>query len=996
MANLIFRNIPVSLFFQYASGLPEFDLVDIVNEAERISKISFIDDDGFFVYKTQMIVNDRKASLFGINGLSFQVYSSNPDKFEVSEEDALASFDVDFETHDEIVKTIAGNTENNAVKTKTSNVSIMRVFANSNIAKIDPVSTPSTPFQKTSSSYKKNSKKVKAYGMDPAALAAVGNFATLNLENAASLSQKSDESTVGLRKSRALHSQKMLTGKSLRQVRGSLRAARRGNQSNQIARSKDTRTQTSTATKTTVFELLPAKRLVERYIYISKEKIQGAAKLYVRVSPIISRPRNYNFIVKKSTVYHDNQLMNFLSNPEPPEIMISAASYSSVELIITRTDPALSQVRVIRIIENPHMVRPSFENLVDLDFSGENTLTFSDRVDNIKPNKILYRFAVINGDGSLGDFSSIVIPSVKKISDPKKSAAVPVSIFAHNEIDSVRISVNTLESDIFSLRLLRQEFGKVGSFDQSIISVPPEDEKYETLIAGSKSVTSFRDKNTVLGKKYRYFVAYRVGTQGDSSLGEEIISDEDELIIRRFPIDTIPFSVTVSDPDISSERMGLPSASFSIDVVEETELFNAIIKALRDAGIGEQFLSELQADKMKARNFLMFIVERYEISSGRRVSFGITPAGVFSDSDGIRRHKKLPPPFPGERYIYVFKVCMQDPSSFLQNSTVSLSTRLETEIKKKAGRFSRKIYSRLGVLPPEAEVRYGVSIERLIEESQFGIEIVKNVFYPKTIPSIKLLDVKKSSFFSKLFWGVKGDTRDISYFNVYCTINGEENLLGAIAAAPESGFYSFKDDRYHAAVGEKSYQIKAVSFSDDESVSSTTVKDSKGFSIPDNMVVGNVFGSFGSKNKIKSVAPGVGKHKSLYTPKPTPPGKPPKYFPDNTVDHVQNDFMMHDVMDNQILQDDFLEENKPKFGQDNLFLEETMEYSDNSFSDQSFAGETYNDNSGGFSGQDIANQEDFAEGTSNPGGNNSNGGNGGDSGGYSGDSYGDNDMNLMF
>ena len=228
MASLIFRNIPVSFFFQYASGLPEFDLVDIINEAERISSRSFIDGGGFFVYKAQMIVNDKRASLFGIEGLSFQVYSSNPDKFEVSKEQALASFDVEFETQDEIVKTVAGNTKNNIVKIKTSDVSIMRVFANSGIAKIDPVSTPSTLFQKTISSYKKNSKKVKAFGMDPAAQAAVGNFATLNLENAASLSQKSDESPSSLRKSRALHSQKMLTGKSLRQIRGTLRSSRRG------------------------------------------------------------------------------------------------------------------------------------------------------------------------------------------------------------------------------------------------------------------------------------------------------------------------------------------------------------------------------------------------------------------------------------------------------------------------------------------------------------------------------------------------------------------------------------------------------------------------------------------------------------------------------------------------------------------------------------------------------------------------------------------------
>ena len=48
----------------------------------------------------------------------------------------------------------------------------------------------------------------------------------------------------------------------------------------------------------------------------------------------------------------------------------------------------------------------------------------------------------------------------------------------------------------------------------------------------------------------------------------------------------------------------------------------------------------------------------------KRVSFGITPVGSFVDSDITRQQKKLPAPLFGEKYRYVFKVCLQDPTVF--------------------------------------------------------------------------------------------------------------------------------------------------------------------------------------------------------------------------------------------------------------------------------------------------------------------------------------------
>lgn len=960
MANLFFRNIPAAVFFQYASGLPSLELIDIVNEAEFTKQKSFADDPGFFVYRSQLVVNDRRASLFGVTGINVKVYTTNPQKFSVPETSAIASFDIEFETQDEVTRTIAGNNDENSIKKRFSEGDINRVYASTSVIRADGVSVPATSVQKIGSSYKKISKKARINGVDPASLSSTGNFATLDLQNAASLSQQSDDPITGLRKSKSIYSQKLLTGRSLHQLRHSSRAARRGNQNNEIARSKDTKTETSTSTKTTLIELIPSNRLIERTIFIPKDEISGASRLYVRATAITKDLSNFKFSPKQSVIDHTDQLTDFLSNPEPPEVMITGASYAFAELRIKRTDPTLSQVRIVRIIDNPYFRAPVFENLGDISFSDQNIAVFRDLVDNVKPNRVTYRFSVVNGDGSIGEFSSVVVPSFKKVTDPTLSASTPVSILAQNKGARSEISVYTLDENIFSMRLLRQDLGTLESFNNSIVNIPNEDEEYETLIRGAKTLTRFFDETAVLGKKYRYFVAYRLGEQGDASIGQEVISDEDETLVRRFPTEKIPFSINVTDPVVSTESLGTPASSFSIDVVEETELFNSILKALRDAGVGEQFISELQADKIKARNFLMFIVERYDVATGRKISFGITPPGSFSDNAAIRQQKNLPPPTPGGKYVYVFKVCMQDPAVFLQSSLITLNTRLQKEIKKKASRFSRKIFSRLGVLPAETEVKRGVTIEKLIEESQFGIEISKTVSYPKSQPKISSLSIRKRSFFNKIDFSLSGDVREVSYFNVYCSVNGEENLLGSISASPESGFYGFRDDRYHSAVGNKAYRVTAVSFKDDETVSSPVAKDKKRFSMPDNMVVGNVFGSFGRKNKIKPIAPNESSHKSLYPPKPKP-----DYIPEDLSKSVDFSVGLSDILDrdflgvtslNQSFQSEMLSLSKPNFGQSNIsFLNETMKFGNQS-QNQSFGA-----SQGSFLG-DSANQETFSPG----------------------------------
>ena len=883
MAILLTEKTDLSAVFEFAEGSLPFDLVDIINEAEGKDGKRFESAKGFFVYKTKMVVNDRKAALYDITGLRVSIYGVDTTRFSVGPSDLVEEFEIAFETQDEEQVTISQENLFNAIKATTFASSVVKVFSKQNalVKGADVVSTPATKNKKLPS-LKFLSAAAKVNDIDPAALAAVGNFATQTIESAASLDSDSKNSTSKIN-SKVL-SNFIKKPVSLRSTRSNSRDQRRGSQDNDISRKNDTLSVSSTRTNTSMFNLLPTRRLIDRDVYIDKSKLAGASKFYTVVTPILRNtkgrtPRLFSNITTETN--HKLELIEFLSNPEPPEVEITQVSYSRVSFRVKRTDPTLGRVKVISIVTNPNRKKPIIREVGDVFFEDDNVAQVTANVDNVKPNKLTFRFVVVNGNGTVGEFTSVSVPTFKKITDPKNSAAVPASIFAANSNNGINITVDLLSQDIFSFRLLRQEIGKTGEFSDSVTTINNGNNEYETIVQGKKGAR-FLDKTAILGRKYRYFLAYRVGPLGFAGLSEEVLSDEDEVIIRRYPIESLPFEVSVSDPTLQNDISGLPSVSFDIDVTETREFYNAVISALRAAGVGEEFISELQTDKVRAKNFVMIIPERYEVSSGRRVSFGIRPLGAFRDDDVTRQALKIPAPQSGVSYKYIFKVCLQDPSVFLQTSDVALVNRYGKEIQKKASRFTRKVYDRLGILPAEADVKNGVSIEKIVEESQIGLEFVENVSIPARTPEIESIEVNEKTFYNSVTWSVAGRADDVSYFKVYVNVNGEKNLLGAIAPASDSSIYSFRDDRYHDAVGDKEYSVSAVSFTDDEFLSSPVAKSTKKFSIPDNMIVGAVFGSFGSKKKVVPIGPSKGGgHKSLapYKPKkagsigPTPPGQ---------------------------------------------------------------------------------------------------------------------------
>jgi hypothetical protein len=849
--------------FQFAAGMPEFDLIDIVNEEAKSNSLeerNFITDEGYFVYRSMLIVNDRQAEKLGLEGMRFEFYTVNPQKRLTNAQNRIDGFDVIFEKSDVETKTVIRQDKSQKTDVRTFKDSTMRVFS---AAKRGPrglsrQSVPSTTIERTPPLRTINM-TAKVNNRDPAAMSAIGNFATQTLESAASLDSRSLNVKKPVKLSTSANT--MIKKQSLRSIRKTQRQERRGGQNNVLVRTKDSDDRYNTGADTTVFNLISTKRSITKDFFIDKKKLGNINNLYVIISAIKKMGKNnsnrdvqFPAVIKK--IKHAESLFDFLANPEPPEVKILDSRLARVTFEIKKIDPTLSQVAVYRIIRNPNALIPTTESRGSISFGANSTQIFTDSLQNVEPNRVTYRFASVNGDGSIGEFTSIFVPSYQKITDVQNPPSTPISILARNNgPDSVNIEVRTLTEDVLSFRLLRQEISKTGDFSDSIIQVRESQATKETLVLNQKAAYNFIDKNTVLGRKYRYFVAYRLGIPGMAGISEEQLSAEDEVLIRRFSYEPVPFALNIGGAEQTTGADGSPSINFSVDITETTELFNTVLSALRAAGIGEEFISTLQQDKFKARNFIVMIVERYNTRTGKKVSFGINPVGNFSDNNVTRRNLSIPPPLPDVDYKYIFKACLQDPSIFLQSANVALQNQFGTEIQKKSSRFTRKIWSRLGVLPSEVDVLNGVSIEKLILESQLGIEIVRGITGLPSNFSFRAFNLLQKSYATQLNWSLNGNISFVSHFNIYCTVNGTKNLLGAIAAFSSAESYKFSDDRYFDAVGKKSYQIQAVDFDGNELITSKPIETSKNFSVPENMMTGMIYGNFSGIDVINSLLP---------------------------------------------------------------------------------------------------------------------------------------------
>ena len=843
------RTIDLSSFLTFASEKDPLNIIDITAHTTHpdVNVHDFLTSPGCFVYEIRFTVDEDQAFLNGVSDIVFEFFSSKPTAR--SRPIKNSTFEVKIE--DPHLK----------VKEPTKAIVHLQQPQFSAIAAVAKSVTLVSNRQAVATSPFTVSAKMSEVldGVDPAQVISSGKLIAATPSKLLGHDTKNEAGQILSRNFDRIGSLGTEPYMSLSTHRNSSKNARKSDQGHPLL---DNLLNLNEIVKPTSLVRSHPVSLVEvtsrhedytRQLVFDKSSLLGFSKLYMRVSAKMKT--GFLGFVKQQvyTISHSNEIKEFVSNPEPPMIVSSDSSHGVVSFLLRKTDPMLRKVSVTRIITSPHTKTPQIDHISTLQFTKFPEVKFEDRVDNVVPNTITYRFIVQNDDGSHGDFTSAVAKSYPKVTYQKAEplSSAPIAITAMNMKDGIQVTIDTLSERVYAIRLLRQDSGATGELSDTVTTILGQDLSYSQVVNGKKTTLTFVDKEVVTGRHYRYFAAYRLGSSSEAGICLETVSHEDEHITRIRPSDSLPFAASITAGIASQDRQNSVKVDFQLSVAEVEDQFNVLLDSLVKAGVGQQFIVDLQNDRQKARQVAAFIVERVNRTTGRRVSFGVVSPGSFSDSPELRSKLNLPDPTPGDKYEYICKLCIRPPATFLLSALsgfTSAGSAAGDITNILAAKFSNALIER-GILPSEKQLRDGTSIRDNFFLGQTGFEISTTVSIPYFVPKIEEFTVNSRNIYDILTWRVTGDTSQISYFLVYCNYNGTDELLGCLPSLGRTAHYQFKDDRFTKEVGRKAYFLRMVNL-EHKVVSTSAVSEViTASSHPMNVIVGKVTAQSKVKNQ---------------------------------------------------------------------------------------------------------------------------------------------------
>ena len=839
---------------RFGSEDEPFNLVDISSETRNSAKSmsEFLTSPGNFVYETSFTINEREAYLQDVTGIRFEFFAGKPTSTSIPLREH--NFTIEIRQPPTVRKFEPENIRKAILSLKSPLMKDLETVAAPlrAISKQQPISP--MPFKIAARMSETDNRKDPAHVISTGKVLGTTPRDVLNFGKQGHTNEQRSQNfdRIGARSSdEAL---------SLHDRRTNLRNSRKSEQNTIInsflnLKRIEEPSELVRTVPVAMVDVLSNHVEYTRQLTFDKSTLQGFNKIYVRVSGI-TRPRSVVQVeTRRYVIPHSSEINDFLGNAEPPIVLSSESSFGKVSFLLKRNDPTLEKVSIVRVTKNPNLSRSVFETVGVVEFGNADTINFTDFVDNVAPNTVIYRFIVQNSDGTHGEFTSSVLNSYTKVTDQKKvlSSTTPISIRALNTKDGIDISVDTINDQVYSIRLLRQDLGAIGEFSSTVTTILDEDGRYSQVIAGERKTLSFLDRNVVTGRHYRYFAAYRLGTDSSASLCQETLSDEDEIIVRYVASNRLPFTSNVTPASSFQDESNNTTVQFDVTVSEVEEQYNVLLDALQQAGVSQQFITDLQNDRQKARQVAAFLIERVDRVTGKRVSFGIIAPGKFSDSPEIRSKLNLPDPIPGRKYEYVCKLCIRPPSTFLLTATIGFTATGDTSgniTEVLAAKFQNALIGR-GILPSEKQLRDGLSIRENFFLGLTGLEISTAITLPQFGPKIENLTTKRRPLYTLIKWSTAGDVSEISYFLIYCNYNGVDELLGTVSSIGRNSTYQYKDTTLHNEVGNKTYFVKMVTLDHDVSIPSPKVEVITDFSIPTPVLDGYILSP--SRYEVKGV-----------------------------------------------------------------------------------------------------------------------------------------------
>lgn len=560
------------------------------------------------------------------------------------------------------------------------------------------------------------------------------------------------------------------------------------------------------------------KKRVRRRLEITKSLLGSRSKFYVEIVPIIQKSEKELSVIttlkgKIFSVSHNNKLVEILEPVLPPEMSLVQSTLGSVVLRVKQVDPGCSGIKIVREHSSPKSGWTSSSKAVikTIGITNEtSTYTVVDsNVQNVAPAKVSYTAISLGAGGTLGPSKVLVVQGINSPNINVTNISDTLSIIAKNEKDRVKIEVENIPDDIVAIRLYREDLSRLKN---KVHKIKLPDLTTMASVEESTSQT-FYDNDAQPGRPCRYFCVMR------PAFGPEFTASEDEPFIRKRPTKPLPVNVILTNENLKGAR---GSFTFEVDIVAtpRNDNIDFILKTLEKSGVSSIFLKEMEKQRSDFADLAVFIVERVNRTTGKRVSFGIQPSGTFKDSPDLRKQLQIPEIENDSRYSYYIKLCLKSPESLMKSVFAKFSNAANPGIDNQEA-LSQKFLSIYadqfgnspgGALPSSAELIKGISVADNLRAGETGLVLETELRTPDAKPAPRSLTGLKLSLGNvRLMWSSSpGDLQEINTCLVFASIMGVKSCIGTVASDGSTSDFVFVDTHFGTTPGKITYTVQYV------------------------------------------------------------------------------------------------------------------------------------------------------------------------------------------
>tara|TARA_Y100000592_G_scaffold74264_1_gene115786 strand:- start:25811 stop:28300 length:2490 start_codon:yes stop_codon:yes gene_type:complete len=547
------------------------------------------------------------------------------------------------------------------------------------------------------------------------------------------------------------------------------------------------------------------KRKISKKVSIPRSVLKKVGRFFVTVNAVDDR--GITIQTEFLEINHAKNMITFTKPLLAPDIRSTTTRQPGRNIVkITQKDERATGFTLLKRsignsdfdISRPYEVIGRFP----LKF-GEGTRTVRDKTNNAKT--VIYRVIPYLGRSSLtSTFSMLVVKGLDRVIHKRNTRLNNASIFAENEISSVRIEISHILDDPVALQLVRRDLTKHHKVYSNV-----KEGFMKIRNANNGATYEFTDTTTKNNHIYEYgcFMIF--------SNGERVFTNDTSIVERR-PRNPKSATIIISNFSVDEEERNV---TFDVESEISKQTPDELQDLLESQGLSSIFNDVLNANRDDLKGLIAHEIKRIDKKSGAEEYFGVLTGKTFNDKNQ-GKIMGVSPIEEGHTYRYQISTLLRKPQQLVPGYT-----------QVKDGPNGKFLVSPAKYFNPYT-LRTGIGVEggnpASVATSPLALGSLDNfleidVNFPIINPEVTSIQAQRyTRNFVKIDWEISGDPNKIDYFVLVESQFGVQKIVDLIHANTDNNSFQYLHEVDPENPGEFSYQVIPKLINGDDGLAATS------------------------------------------------------------------------------------------------------------------------------------------------------------------------------